>query len=42
MFGINCRQPETLFRKPNEVCMELTENGINDTNIKKLFYEFQI
>jgi hypothetical protein len=42
MFGINRSYPETHFRKPNEVCMELTENGINNTNIKKLFGIFQI
>lgn len=42
MFGINRSHPETHFRKPNEVCMELTKNGINDTNIKKLFRIFQI
>jgi hypothetical protein len=37
MLGTNRSCPETHFRKPNEVCLELTENGINDTNIKKLF-----
>ena len=42
MFGINASYPETHFRKPNEVCMELTENGINDTNIKKLLLKILI
>jgi hypothetical protein len=42
MLGINRSKPETHFRKLNEVCLELTENGINDTNIKKVFRIIQI
>jgi hypothetical protein len=42
MFGINCNFPETHFRKPNEVLMELTKNGINATNIRKDFSIFQM
>jgi hypothetical protein len=42
MFGINCDLPETHFRKPNEVSTEITKNGINFTNIKKLFSIFQM
>jgi hypothetical protein len=33
--------PEHLFRKPNEVFSGI-KNGINDTNIKKVFAQFQI
>lgn len=42
MFGINCDLPETLLRKSKEELTELTENGINFTNIKKLFSIFQM
>lgn len=33
--------PEHLFRKPNEVFSGI-KNGINGTNIKKVFEQFQI
>jgi len=36
------KKPERLFRISNEVVNGIKLNGINDTNIKKLFWIIQI